>query len=129
MESIFLPVENSAIGVKSRYQLAILAAQRARQLMEGDKPTCSSRFVKPTTIAMEEILSGALKIFHGKEAQRYQDEALRARKERKERFLSPEREEELRKEIKKDLSVYLADVEKGPYPKEDQATHDTANES
>jgi DNA-directed RNA polymerase subunit K/omega len=88
----------------------ILATQRARQLMEGDKPTLQTRYAKPTTIALAEILSGKLEILHGKEALQHQHEARRAREERKNRFLSPEREEELRREIKKDLSIYLSDA-------------------
>ncbi len=51
---------------------------------------------------------------------KHQDEAIRIRKERKSRYLSPEREEELRREIKKDLTVYLSDTtDKELSPKED----------
>ncbi len=109
MEVIFLPIQGEFVNTQSRYRLVVLATQRARQLMEGEKPTLATRYAKPSTIALAEILSGKLDIFHGKEALRHQHEARRAREERKNKFLSPEREEELRREIKKDLSIYLSD--------------------
>jgi len=110
MDNIFLPIESRFVDTQSRFRLAILAVQRAKELIEGDTPTVQSRHYKPTTIAIEEILKGDLKIFYGKEAVRYQDDAIRVRKDKKVQYLSPEREEELKKEIKKDLSIYLADM-------------------
>jgi DNA-directed RNA polymerase subunit omega len=109
MEIISLPIQGEFVTTHSRYRLVVLATQRARQLMEGDKPSITSRYAKPTTIALAEILGGKLEILHGKEALRHQHEAGRARAERRNRFLSPEREEELRREIKKDYSIYLSD--------------------
>ncbi len=113
MDIISLPIDSGAMSKLSRYQVVILASQRARQIIEGsEKPTHPSRHVKPTTLALEEIVKGDLEILYGKEAIRYQQEARRHREERKNRLLSPEREEELRQEIKKDLSVYLEDAKK-----------------
>ncbi len=122
MDYVFLPVDSEFISTPSRYRFAILAAQRARQIMEGDKPTVKTRHVKPTTVAMEDIVRGELNVYEGKEAVRYQEEAARARKDRKSRYLSPEREEELRKEIKKDLSVYISETESGRDAGEDTDT-------
>ncbi len=110
MEVISLPLQGDFVNTHSRYRLVVLATQRARQLMEGDKPVLATRYAKPTTIALAEILSGKLEILHGKEAMQYQHEMRRAREERKNRLLSPEREEELKREIKKDLSIYLSDA-------------------
>jgi DNA-directed RNA polymerase subunit omega len=110
MDNIALPIENNFIDTQSRFRLAILAIQRAKQLIEGDQPTTQSRHCKSTTIAIEEILHGDLKIFYGKEAVGYQEEAMRIRKEKKNHYLSPDRDDELKREIKKDLSVYLADI-------------------
>jgi DNA-directed RNA polymerase subunit omega len=120
MDIISLPIQGEFINTHSRYRLVGMVIQRARHLMEGDKPTLSTKYAKPTTIALSEVLSGNLEILHGKEALKYQQEARRLREERRSRFLSPEREEELRKEIKKDLSLYLSDVpEKGPLLEEE----------
>ncbi len=127
MDNIHLPIEGDFVNSQSRYRLAILAAQRTRQLMEGEKSKLQTRHVKPTSIALEEILKGDLEILYGKEAVRYQDEAVRIRKEKSSRYLSPEREEELRKEIKKDLSVFLSDTtEQGPALREDAKTEETS---
>jgi len=110
MEIISLPIQGEFVNTNSRYRLVVLATQRARQLMEGDKPSLVTRYAKPTTIALTEILSNKLEILHGKEALQHQHDARRMRDERKNRFLSPEREEELRREIKKDFSIYLSDT-------------------
>jgi DNA-directed RNA polymerase subunit omega len=124
MEIVSLPIQGEFVTTNSRYRLVILATQRARQLMEGDKSSVATRYAKPTTIALAEILHGKLEILHGKEALRHQHEASRTRAERKNRFLSPEREEELRREIKKDYSIYLSDSA----GKENTHTEDTTPE-
>jgi len=111
MDNIFLPIESKFVDSQSRFRLAILAGQRAKQIIEGDKPVLQCGHSKATTIAIEEILGGDLKIFYGKEAVRHSEEAARIRKEKKSQYLSPEREEELKREIKKDLSLYLHEKE------------------
>ncbi len=126
MEIISLPIQGEFVNTNSRYRLVILATQRARQLMEGDKPSIATRYAKPTTIALAEILSGKLEILHGKEAIQHQHDARRTRDERRNRFLSPEREEELRREIKKDYSIYLSDaVGKGNAQTEETTPEET----
>ncbi|MBI3598338.1 MAG: DNA-directed RNA polymerase subunit omega [Nitrospirae bacterium] len=57
MDIISLPIQGDFVNTHSRYRLVVLATQRARQLMEGDKPTLLTRYTKPTTIAVAEILS------------------------------------------------------------------------
>ena len=121
MKGVFLSIEGGLLDTHSRYQLAILAAQRARQLTEGDRSTVPSRHVKPTSIGIEEMLRGNLEVVYGKEARRCQDELQRSRHARKARFLSPEREEALQREIKKDLNVYFSE----PMEKEYTATEET----
>ena len=128
MDNIFLPIESNFLDTQSRFSLAILAGQRAKQIVEGDKPTVQSGYTKSTTIALKEILDGQLKIFSGKEAVQYIEDAARARKERKKLYLSPEREEELKREIKKDLNVYLAKEESSSM-KEDYSKEMETNEN
>lgn len=41
--------------VDNRYTLAILAAKRARQIVDGSEPFVSCESKKPVTIALEEI--------------------------------------------------------------------------
>ena len=44
--------------VDSRYTLVVLAAKRARQLLDGDKPKVAAKSSKDVTIALEEISEG-----------------------------------------------------------------------
>lgn len=112
MEIISLPVETDYTKIDSRYRLVIIASQRARQLMEGAKPTLQSRHAKASTIALEEVLGDELEVLYGKEAKQAQRDAKRLREEMKTRQLLTEREEELASEIRKDLSVYLEESAK-----------------
>lgn len=41
--------------VDNRYTLAILAAKRAREIMDGSETLVSCKSIKPVTIALEEI--------------------------------------------------------------------------
>lgn len=110
MEIISLPIQGDFVNTHSRYRLVGMATQRARHLMEGNNPIITTKYAKPTTIALAEILTGEFEILHGKEAIKHQQDAKRARDARRTRFLSPEREEDLRREIKKDLSLYLTEA-------------------
>jgi len=55
MTNLVLPRE-----VDSKFRLITVAAQRAKQLQNGAKPRVESRSRKPTRIAMEEVLAGAV---------------------------------------------------------------------
>jgi DNA-directed RNA polymerase subunit omega len=100
----------------SRSRLVIVAAQRARRLMQGSPPSIVSKHTKPTTIALEEVLNGNVKFVVGKEAR----DALV--KERKHRELELARLTLARvgaadsREIKKDLSVIVDDSTPGTAP-------------
>ena len=41
--------------VDSKYTLVVLAAKRAREIMDGQQPLAESKSNKPVTIALEEI--------------------------------------------------------------------------
>lgn len=45
---------------KSRYEMCILVMKRARLLTEGSKPKVRSKGKKPVTVALDEIMSGAV---------------------------------------------------------------------
>jgi DNA-directed RNA polymerase subunit omega len=55
MPHIVLPKE-----VESKFQFITVAAQRAKQLQNGAKPRVESRTRKPTRVAMQEVLAGAV---------------------------------------------------------------------
>jgi DNA-directed RNA polymerase subunit omega len=94
----------------SRSRLVIIAAQRARQLMEGARPSIVSKHTQPTTIALEEVLNGTVKYVVGKEAR---DSFKHMRKQREDALakLTIERVKPADAlEIKKDLSVVVDDT-------------------
>lgn len=41
--------------VDSKYTLVVLAAKRAREIMNGDSPLAESKSNKPVTLALEEV--------------------------------------------------------------------------
>jgi DNA-directed RNA polymerase subunit omega len=94
----------------SRSRLVIIAAQRARQLMEGARPSIVSKHTQPTTIALEEVLNGTVKYVVGKEAR----DSFKLMRKRREDALAKLTIERVKPadalEIKKDLSVVVDDT-------------------
>ncbi len=108
MDLIALPIDIPEEKIGSRYRLAILGAQRARQIMEGSPAVVPSRYLKPTSAGLVDILAGNLEFLSGKEARTAIREAKRQREEEaKSRALLDAKEEEIASEIRKDLSIYL----------------------
>jgi len=52
-----IPVDN----IENKFSFVLAAAKRARQLQSGAKPLVASQARKPTYVAVEEILRGAVK--------------------------------------------------------------------
>ncbi|WP_371369257.1 MULTISPECIES: DNA-directed RNA polymerase subunit omega [Sporomusa] len=46
--------------VDSKYTLVVLAAKRAREIMDGQQPLAESKSNKPVTIALEEVAQGKI---------------------------------------------------------------------
>ena len=46
--------------VDSKFRFITVAAQRAKQLQNGAKPRVEARSRKPTRVAMQEVLAGAV---------------------------------------------------------------------
>jgi len=109
MDIVSLPIEIDRSVIDSRFRLVIVAAQRARQIMEGEKPLIEDSNLKETTIAIQEILSDKLEILYGEEAVAAQREERRLREEIKRRAMLAEREEALSEtvESKKNLNILL----------------------
>lgn len=102
---ISLPVELTPNITESKFRLVHAAAQRVRQLSTGEPALVLTRSIKDTTIALEETLSGEMRVVTG-------DEAAAAREEFKKRREQARIEEELsakEEEIRKELSVYLSE--------------------
>ena len=52
--------------VDSKYTLVVLAARRARQLVDGAEPVIEPTASKPVTVALEELAAGKLSYVPGK---------------------------------------------------------------
>lgn len=46
--------------VDSKYTLVVLAAKRAREIMDGQQPLADSKSNKPVTVALEEVAQGKI---------------------------------------------------------------------
>ncbi len=102
----------------SRHRLVIIAAQRAKHLTQGAKPTGPMRFNKETTNALDEVLRGRIKYLTGKDARDAMKEAKRGKEGESERLAMMTGEDA--REIKKELSVYVDDTAKpAPVQSED----------
>ncbi len=94
----------------SRHRLVIVAAQRAKHLTQGAKPTGPSRFTKETTTALAEVLRGKITYLTGKEARDAMKEYKRGKEGETERLAMMTGEDA--REIKKELNVYVDDTAK-----------------
>ena len=93
----------------SRHRLAIVAAQRAKHIVQGSRHG-ASRFTKETTIALDEVLLGQIKFLVGQEARDAMKESKRGKEGEMERIALMTGDDA--KEIKKELSVYVDDTPK-----------------
>jgi DNA-directed RNA polymerase subunit omega len=94
----------------SRHRLVIIAAQRAKHILQGSRPFGTSKFTKETTIALDEVLRGEARYLVGKEAREAMKEAKRGKEGESERIAMMTGEDA--REIKKELSVYVDDTPK-----------------
>ena len=109
MDVLSLLPDGQDSSVDSRSRLVIVAAQRARLLMQGAPPLIVTKHIKPTTIALEEVLRGKVKFLVGKEARQAMKEAKKQREHELERLTVAQAAGEDAREIKKDLSVVVDD--------------------
>ncbi len=68
MDVIALPVKYDEKKIDSRYRLAIAVLKRAKELYQGAMPKIDSKAKKMTTVALEEVISGSVRVFSGKAA-------------------------------------------------------------
>ena len=93
----------------SRHRLTIIAAQRAKHILQGSRHV-ASRFTKETTIALDEVLRAQVRYLVGQEARDAMKEAKRGKEGEMERIAVMTGDDA--KEIKKELSVYVDDTSK-----------------
>ncbi len=91
----------------SRYRLVLVAAQRAKHLIQGAKSSGPSKFTKETSIALDDVLRGNVQHLRGQAARDAIKEAKRGKEGETERLAMMTGEDA--REIKKELSVYVDD--------------------
>lgn len=114
VDMLSLLPEYSADEFDSRHRLVIVAAQRAKHLVQGARTTGPSKFTKETSIALDEVLQHKVKFLCGKEARDAIKESKRVKEGETERMAMMTGEDA--KEIKKELSIYVDDTVKPAAP-------------
>jgi len=109
IDIITLPIVIENRKIDSPHRLSILAAQRARQIIQATTSPTDTKYEKATTIALEEILENKVAFVSGKEALQAQKEAKRIRAEELRTWARIAKEGELVTEIKKELSTFIDD--------------------
>lgn len=110
MEIVSLPVIFNNSNIDSRFRMVILASERAKQIMSGAKPTIQSRYIKSTTVALDELSQSHVTYVTGKDARKALHESV-SQRIAGDMGVHGEvlEEDEIKKEIEKDLSVYVAE--------------------
>lgn len=68
MDIITLPIEYDKKKIESKYRLAVIASQRARELVLGSDPKLTKKAKKITTTSLLEMVTGEVKFIIGEEA-------------------------------------------------------------
>jgi DNA-directed RNA polymerase omega subunit len=108
VDIISLPIEHENEQIEGRYRLVMAAVKRAKALSEGQLPAISSKAQKITTLAIEEVASGALDVLSGQEAVNASEEDKKlTHKKMMDEAQQKETMPEDMSELEKDLKAYL----------------------
>ena len=119
MDALSLLPEHNQKDFDSRYRIVLIAAQRAKQIVQGGDSAGNSKFAKETSMALEEVLQGNVEFLMGEDAK----QAIREAKLANQRPIDPAlyaQPDENAQEIKKELSVYIDDSSQ-PQPAEGES--------
>ncbi len=127
MDIISLPISYDKEKIDGTYRLVIAAVKRAKNLSQGSLPKIPSKAQKITTLAIEEVSSGAVQFLTGEEAIKASEEVKKlTHKQMMDEAQQKESMPEDMSELEKDLKVYLSEKsEKG----EKQSIEDIFGES
>ena len=110
MDIISLPIECDNEKIDGTYRLVIASIQRAKDLSAGALPKKASKANKITTLAIEEVASGKVKLLIGEEAVLASAES---KKNTTKRMMDEAQQKETMpedvSELEKDLKVYLSE--------------------
>jgi DNA-directed RNA polymerase omega subunit len=110
MDIITLPIEHDNENIEGTYRLVIAAVKRAKELSQGALPSISSKAQKITTLAIEEVATGAVEVLTGEEAVHANEEAKKlTHKKMMDEAQQKETMPEDISELEKDLKVYLSE--------------------
>ncbi len=110
MDIISLPIKHDNKEIEGTYRLVIASVKRAKALSLGALPAKTSNARKITTLAIEEVATGAVSVLSG-------DDAIRASEDAKElvhkRVMDEAQQKETMPEditeLEKDLKAYLSE--------------------
>jgi DNA-directed RNA polymerase subunit omega len=111
MDPLVLLPEHHQKQFDSRFRIVLIAAQRAKQMIQGPPTERASKFMKETSQALEEVLRGDVPFLIGSDAR----QALKEAHSIHEREFAPallSQPDENAQEIQKELSVYIDDSPK-----------------
>jgi DNA-directed RNA polymerase subunit K/omega len=108
MDIISLPISCDNEGIDGTYRMVIASVKRAKALSQGALPVTSSKANKITTLAIEEVASGAVKVLSGEEAVKASEES---KKVTHKKFIDEAQQKEAMpedaSELERDLRDYL----------------------
>ena len=110
MDIISLPITCDNKEIDGTYRLVMAAVKRAKDLSQGALPSIPSKALKITTLAIEEVASGSVKVLKGAEAVKAIEEAKKlTHKKVMDEAQQKETMPEDMSELEKDLKVYLSE--------------------
>ncbi len=107
MDVISLPAEFNGKKIDGRYRLVIAVTKRAKELYQGAQPKVPSKAHKMTTVALEEVISGSVRVLSGGAAVKAKEEAEKLTEDIMDEAKQKESLPEDLSELEKDLKVYL----------------------
>lgn len=105
MDIVSLPVEYDKKKIESKYRLAVIASQRARELAVGSEAKVAKKAKRISTTALLETLSGEIKFLTGEEAAEAREKADKI--DFKKLIEDKRKSVTDLSELEKDLKVYL----------------------
>ncbi len=110
MDIISLPIEHENDDLDGTYRLVIAAVKRAKDLSMGSLPLISSKAQKITTLAIQEVVEGAVDVLSGDEAVKANEVARKiTHKKMMDEAQQNETLPEYMSELERDLKVYLSE--------------------
>ena len=110
MDIISLPIKCENKDIDGTYRLVIAAVKRAKDLSQGALPSIPSKAQKITTLAIEEVATGSVKVVTGDDAIKAIEEAKKlTHKKMMDEAQQKETMPEDMSELEKDLKVYLSE--------------------